>query len=326
MNYIKRVIETYFGHDYPEETRRRFESWLTDESHAAEKESELSSQWELTDNSDSDDFSASFEKMRNSTGIGLRQRMRTMRRRLIGWQVAASVLVALLCTGAYFTYTASQSTPEMLQVAALTGDMQQVTLPDGTEVIINSQSTLLYPEKFEGPRRDVYLTGQAEFKVAKDPEHPFTVNTGDFDVTALGTDFTVSAYADDDEVSAYLIEGKVKVSFDNHTQYAILRPGELLAYNRATHSHSHSTPEQDVADAWTSGKLVFRSRTPKEIFNVLERHYPVSFVYDPGALVADRFTVRFDADTDIQEITKVLTQLMGFRKCSIEKGRCYFYN
>ena len=94
-------------------------------------------------------------------------------------------------------------------------DLHQVILPDGTEVILNSKTTLLYPEQFRGDTRSVYLIGEADFKVKPDKEHPFIVKSNGFQVTALGTEFNVEAYADDACLPATLLSGSVRVEFNN---------------------------------------------------------------------------------------------------------------
>ena len=57
--------------------------------------------------------------------------------------------------------------------------------------MLNSKSTLFYPESFNGKTRSVYLIGEGYFKVRPDKEHPFIVKGADFQVTALGTEFNV---------------------------------------------------------------------------------------------------------------------------------------
>ncbi len=102
----------------------------------------------------------------------------------------------------------------LLQAYIPTAETRNITLPDGTQVLINSQSTLLYPQQFTGDTRCVYLVGEANFKVKRDEEHPFIVKSSDFQVTALGTEFNVTAYPDEDEVTATLISGKVLVEYN----------------------------------------------------------------------------------------------------------------
>ncbi len=105
------------------------------------------------------------------------------------------------------------------------GMNQQLTLTDGTKVWLNAESTLEYPETFEGkPNREVYLKGEAYFEVTKDTEHPFRVKTDALETLVLGTSFNVRAYSKED-TQVTLVEGSVKVS-DKHQGELHLQPGE----------------------------------------------------------------------------------------------------
>ena len=73
------------------------------------------------------------------------------------------------------------------------GEQKQVTLPDGTTAYLNSGTLLVYPQKFTGDLRSVYLIGEANFDVKKDKQHPFIVKTNHLKVKVLGTKFNVHA-------------------------------------------------------------------------------------------------------------------------------------
>ena len=97
---------------------------------------------------------------------------------------------------------------------------------------MNSKSILLYPKQFTGENRNVFLLGEAYFKVKPDKKKPFIVKTDGFQVTALGTEFNVSAYAEDKDICATLITGSVLVEYDNLTRKTILKPNEQLIYDK----------------------------------------------------------------------------------------------
>ncbi|MGY0036742.1 FecR family protein [Pedobacter sp. NJ-S-72] len=87
----------------------------------------------------------------------------------------------------------------------------QITLSDGTRVWLNSASSLHFPFSFSGATREVYLTGEAFFKVAKNPDQPFIVHTNQTDVKVLGTEFNVNSYNSNITMTS-LVEGSVKTS------------------------------------------------------------------------------------------------------------------
>ena len=69
------------------------------------------------------------------------------------------------------------------------GQKSDISLPDGTIVHLNTDSKLRYGSHFNGKQRQVELTGEAYFDVAKDAQSPFIVKAGDIQVRALGTSF-----------------------------------------------------------------------------------------------------------------------------------------
>ena len=252
-NYIRDVIDRYINHDYPKEVDQDFRTWLTDEERADEKDHELNQLWEATESATTSGYRHSLERMRELTGIGTRRRIHSLRTHLVVWRVAAALLIAFSSVSIYLALQNRQA-PDLLQAYIPTAEMRNITLPDGTQVLINSQSTLLYPQQFKGDTRCVYLVGEAGFKVKRDEEHPFIVKSSDFQVTALGTEFNVTAYPDEEEVTATLISGKVLVEYNNQQGQEILKPNEQLAYNKRTRSGNVLHPDMQDVTAWQRAK------------------------------------------------------------------------
>ncbi len=324
-NSVRDVIDRYVDHEYPAELDDKFRSWLTDADNAEEKESELSRLWDSTDSASVPDMEQSMERMRRLTGITDRRTLRSMRRRLKMWRASAAVAVLAVAAATMFIpmRPADTSQPDLLQAYIPKAEMHTLTLPDGTVAMLNANSTLLYPQQFNGSERCVYLTGEANFKVNPDPEHPFIVKTADFQVTALGTEFNVAAYPEEDEITATLLSGKVKVEFDNLSRSEILAPSRQLVYSRS--SRKAMTRDADLSDvtAWQRGEIVMRGMTPDEIFTRLARKYPYTFIYSPHSLKSDRFTLTFAADAELSEVMTIITKVMGDITFRIEADRCY---
>lgn len=259
-NYIHDIIDRYIKHDYPKEVDRDFRVWLTDQEHADEKENQLNKLWEFTESVTTPGYDRSLERMHEFTGMRARRKMHALRSRLIIWRVAATLLIALSSVSIYLALQNRQA-PDLLQAYIPTAEIRNITLPDGTQVMINSQSTLLYPQQFTGDTRCVYLVGEADFKVKRDEKHPFIVKTSDFQVTALGTEFNVTAYPNEEEVTATLISGSVLVEYNNRQEQKILEPNEQLAYNKSTCSGNVLRPDMQDVTAWQRGEIVFRSMT-----------------------------------------------------------------
>jgi ferric-dicitrate binding protein FerR (iron transport regulator) len=87
-----------------------------------------------------------------------------------------------------------------------------MVLPDNSQVWLNAGSTLTYPQTFDRDKRQVKLRGEAFFKVKSDKSKPFIVNTGQYNIKALGTSFNVKAYPEDSYISTTLVEGTININ------------------------------------------------------------------------------------------------------------------
>src|SRR5690606_30518516 len=109
------------------------------------------------------------------------------------------------------------------------GGHYKLSLPDGTNVHLNSESSLTYPTRFTGDKREVQLEGEAFFEVEKRENQEgknisFIIQTLTQKVEVLGTVFNINAY-NGNPVKTTLTEGKVRVtSLSGHS--VVLKPGE----------------------------------------------------------------------------------------------------
>jgi hypothetical protein len=152
------------------------------------------------------------------------------------------------------------------------GGRYQVILPDGTKVWLNNASSLRYPIAFSGNTREVALTGEAYFEVAKNSAKPFTVTANAINVHVLGTAFNIKAYTAEN-LHAVLLEGKVRVQ--GRDASCMLTKGEALT----TRGKNKWEPRRDKhaaeAIAWIHGELDFRDTPLSEILQALALRYDV---------------------------------------------------
>ncbi|HWV70602.1 MAG TPA: FecR domain-containing protein [Pseudosphingobacterium sp.] len=158
------------------------------------------------------------------------------------------------------------------------GGQYHLTLPDGTKVWMNAASTLTYAVNGSTRERLVKLEGEAYFEVAKDPEHPFRVESKGQVVEVLGTHFNINSYPDESTVTTTLIEGSVKVAETAKRKSVILRPGQLAALDKYSHL---SVKQADVSDAvaWKNGKFSFKHSDIGMVMRQLSRWYNVDVVF-----------------------------------------------
>ena len=204
-------------------------------------------------------------------------------------QWAAIFLLPVL--SAFTVYYFTQRPQRNLQPTVITaqkGEKAEVVLPDGSNVWINSGSTLTYDKHFNGKERSVHLQGEAYFEVPENKKRPFIVHTKHMTVQALGTSFNVRSYETDSLATAVLLEGKVKVSASG--KETILSVNE-----RATFDKRKQTLLADRVEAlnfieWKNGNIYFSNQTYDEIARTLSRIYNVDIQFASEQLRPMRFS------------------------------------
>jgi hypothetical protein len=158
------------------------------------------------------------------------------------------------------------------------GGQYQVILPDGSLVMLNAASSITYPSAFTGNKRDVRLTGEAYFEVAKDAAKPFSVNVDNKQqIEVLGTHFNIEAYPDDSDIKTTLLEGSVKLVYSD--KQAILKPGQM-AINDSGKSLLIKDADTYEVMAWKNNLFIFNNENIKSIMKRLARWYNVDVVFD----------------------------------------------
>ncbi|RKR09008.1 FecR family protein [Flavobacterium sp. 90] len=177
------------------------------------------------------------------------------------------------------------------------GKKFEVQLSDGTVIHLNAGTSLRYPIQFlKNQSRQVYLTGEAYFEVAKDKAHPFTVNTQEVNVEVLGTKFNVNSYTEDISTDVVLVEGKVSLYKERKTadNQVYLTPGLKGSNIRGQQKIETESVNTDYYTAWVKGSLVFKNASFESIIKKLERHYNVTFINKNKKLAKEIFNARFD--------------------------------
>ncbi len=156
------------------------------------------------------------------------------------------------------------------------GKRSKIVLSDGTQVWLNSGSSLEFPSAFSGERREVFLTGEMYIEVASDKNKSFYVHTSGYDVKVYGTKFNVSSYAESAS-SVVLVEGSIGLQTTNREEI-LLSPDEQATYN------NDGTFEKRKVDArsfvsWKEGYLIFEDTPITEALKQIERYYNFSFNY-----------------------------------------------
>lgn len=231
-------------------------------------------------------------------------------------QIAASILL-LFASGLTILYYIQHQELQTLaeqDVIVRSGDSgtSQVSLPDGTLVRLNANSSLTYQQNFGQNNRKVKLSGEGYFEVKKNTEKKFIVNTGYIDVTVLGTKFNLYAYEDKDIIEMALVEGHVNVSTSKPPYQTIcVKPNEKVTYNKYDNKLNIEKTTTKIETAWLNKELVFREEKLENVFQCLSRKFRVKFSIDSSISVDDVYNGAFD-DEKIEDILEVLKIHYGF--------------
>lgn len=178
--------------------------------------------------------------------------------------VAKMVAVLVIGLGIGFFFLQSSSTTEM----ALAGEKNTFSLPDNSEVVLNSGSEVEYKKFNWKYHRELNLKGEAFFKVAKGEK--FDVNTELGKVTVVGTQFNVKSRNKNFEVECF--EGKVKVSFNG--KQVLLTKGKSIFIQNGAEIESRD----DISETpnWLQNEMEFNNNSLSEIIAEMERQYNIS--------------------------------------------------
>lgn len=166
------------------------------------------------------------------------------------------------------------------------GEHSRVSLPDGSLLTLNAQTTVRY--NLADGKRQVSIDGEAFFEVARDPEHPFVVTANGMTVTCLGTSFDVRNYSDESNISVVLRDGKVRVNARDAD--LTMEPGSRVLMDRQTFALSKHTVTPSDYTAWLNGEIKYNDQTLEEIAAELSRNYNIDLVITSDELKQERFT------------------------------------
>ncbi|NHA03678.1 DUF4974 domain-containing protein [Mucilaginibacter sp. HC2] len=160
------------------------------------------------------------------------------------------------------------------------GGQYQIVLEDGTRVWLNSASYIKFPEAFIDKNRQVELSGEAYFEVAKNKAKPFIVKANGTEVQVFGTHFNVNAYADNSNIATTLLEGSVSMTYAGAT--VMLKPGQQGVTNKAGEPIKTGFVDAEEVMAWKNGLFIFHDQSIANIMKQVSRWYDVDVEYKDG--------------------------------------------
>lgn len=202
--------------------------------------------------------------LRNQLGLSQKRHGR----RSLRWKVASAAAVVAISFG-YFMY----EPVETIKASTAVAERKNITLPDGSRITLNGNSTLVYHSDFS-ENRELTLTGEAFFKVHRDTAHPFVVHTKQAGVTVLGTSFNVNA-SDPAHTKVNVATGKVEVK-NRSGQKAYLLPDDQAILS--DENLVQSKVSAGIATAWMDDVILLDKTSLSEMAKMLKIRFGTDIV------------------------------------------------
>ena len=274
---------------------------------------------------DEREISAAYERLRITNG----EKKKSKYLKLFTWQRIAAViipLVMLVVFGKLYVQMSDElktsQVVAMLQEHTVSDECKTIALADGTQVRLNQSSVLLYPEKFVGKERKVFLTGEAFFDIKHDGRHPFHVSTPYFDITDLGTSFSVSSYATDVEVSTTLKTGKIELKIVGEDKVYSMKPNDQLVYNVKTKAVDlRQVTNEDDGLNWRNKQISLDDVTLAEAARIMGDVYGVKFVFRSSRYRNTKITVHFNRGESLKKALAIVGNLVPGLEYELKKDK-----
>jgi len=206
------------------------------------------------------------------------------------FRIAASI--TLLLTAGLFTIFLSQKNSEIISLKTTNHTLEK-TLPDGSIVFLNANTTLSYPADFQQDTREINLTGEAFFKVQRDESKPFIIHANGSDIRVLGTSFNVKAYSKNVKVS---VESG-KVEFKHDKKQTLLVRGEEAEFEAEKDTIKRAATLDKNTFAYKTKTFVFEDSSLEHVIKVLSENYHTKIILKNNNIKTCRLTTTFNNET-----------------------------
>ncbi len=190
------------------------------------------------------------------------------------------------------------------------GGEYKVRLADGTLVYLNSATRMKYPVKFDEKERKVYLSGEAYFEVAKDPERPFFVEMEGVEVRVYGTSFNVNTHQKGN-IQTVLVKGSIGVKVLSSGMESVIRPGQMAEFKQGNTKVDVKDVNVAVYTDWKDGIFRFENQRLEDILAVLSNWYDMNVFYQTVSVKELHFSGYMERYKDVSVILEAITLSTG---------------
>lgn len=296
--------------------------WLKESEENRKQFSEIYDIWILSENNviDNNEIQEAFNIFKKNTHKENISEPRKIKLVTILQKAAAILVIVLISSAAAFWLgrktidIPSADSIVMNQVVMGKDSKGMIVLPDSTQVWLNANSKIIYPEVFSNKERNVEVEGEAYFNVTHDEQRRFIVQASGLKITVLGTQFDVKNYIGNETSEVILLFGKVNVETPLGDKIN-LSPNQKISFDRINKEYILSDVNADKYVIWTNDKLVFENEKLVSILDKLKYWYNVDIKYDANIPLNMRLSLTIRKETK-EELFKSL-ELIAPIGCSI---------
>jgi ferric-dicitrate binding protein FerR (iron transport regulator) len=307
------LLGKYLGNECSEEEKKEVQEWLNSDPSNSNFYKELQETWKITQGIQLhfqpnleiawQKINAEIKSVEKQTGKESKRYRYNLLPKI--WRIAAVFIIGIALYLFYNQFFKVQ-TLNKIEISNTLNNIKKFDLPDGSQVWLNTGSKIEYTENFTENVRELSLSGEAFFDIAKDSSKPFIVNGQRTIVKVLGTSFVYrSVQAEDSDI---VIVNSGKVSFyekENSRNSSIIESGYKAVFNHQSKYIGKMMNMDENYFSIKTGRLIFESDRLEKVISELSRYYKRRFVIEDQKLNDIRLTVAFD-NQSIGEVLKIL--------------------
>lgn len=295
------LLVRYFAHECTNQEKQQIENWRKESEQNEQLFNEIKMIWENT-SLKNNDFQPNKKMAWSKIEKRIEHSNHSKRRILINIYKYAALLVILIGTFCLIRNQINSnsnwedSSSNTVICSNLDLDAQKVVLPDSSRIWLRKGASVEYPKDFVA-NRNLTLSGEAFFEVAKDSLHPFTINVGETKTKVLGTSFNLKESLEKHDVELSVYSGMVSFSKVNSLNDKVLTKGEQAKYISGLKEIKYSEISDPNLISWKTGVLKFTNNDMKYVSDAIARHYGIEAIITDKKIQNLSFTSTFNNES-----------------------------
>lgn len=281
------------------------EDWLLENGNNPDADKLLRELQAKTSTVDDTLSETAFKRFAEATGISSKRPWKRFQD--IAIKTAAALCIPAIAAAIVAVTIVGKNKTQWHQISTSCSESRNLALSDGTAIRLGACTKVIYPDRFTGSTRKIFVTGDVYMDVAKDASKPFVVSAGAFDVSVHGTRFHLKSTAESEEDELALIEGSVSLNFTESNQSVDVIPGELIRYNKITDELSRRTFSTNYyEEAIKQDGLIFTDAKLCDIISSLSGKFGTEIIIEDTSVKSERYYASFINNETLDEILNTL--------------------